>query len=557
MRQQITKINMGILIFTFLLEIILFNIFLVTELGISIYNEGYNLVKAMVVMIGFDVIFVLYMLDYAKNGKKNPSILKLGKVDVNFKMVRSFFLLEIFKMTGLILSLQKSLKYYEDRYVMFFSIFLVVIVSYYLLYQIMPKRENLGKKIKKLCKEDPHLKIIIIDGDMLKSSFDIEKNTSYKVNNNHLYVRYQDLPKIHHEKFVKENVIAVIHEVKNVDQMILSYQKINFHKIGLYHIMAVKNNSIKEIPESIKRLNAVKVCSIDSAIEFTENLFITSEKENVSKLEHGIAKISVKLGVSYGKSLKDKDIKHLNTIYEYQFNHKLEEEIIFVPKQKLLFELYRNAYLHTSAYQSTLAMFHYITVMGKMVEYYLYAKYNKRFDVQKIDKDIIGDRPSVWTNQILLNIYQQTQDGLYKNIREKKFLLSPEEQILMQYLSSLLNMDILGNEITFNGLQEIFTLFRNKVEAHGIISDANVYAVWNLTKFFVNIFSRIFKIEELECVIDPRSKMVMIGYAKEAKVKVGQYIIKGKEDELYFVKNQGQYIDYMTGNMISKNEGNL
>ena len=59
--------------------------------------------------------------------------------------------------------------------------------------------------------------------------------------------------------------------------------------------------------------------------------------------------------------------------------------------------------------------------------------------MQKIDKDIIGDRPSVWTNQILLNIYQQTQDGLYKNIREKKFLLSPEEQILMQYLSSLLN----------------------------------------------------------------------------------------------------------------------
>lgn len=554
MKQKITNVNWAILFFAFLLEITLINIVLVTKLDISIYNEIYNLIKVNTVCIGVDLIFIFYIRDFAINKKRTKDILKTYKSDVNLRIVRMFFIIEIIKMVLVTLSLLKTIGNIKRNFYVIVTTFIVVIILYYILHQILPKTEDLKTKIKKL-KQQKDLKIVLIDGDIIPSSFEIEKDTQYKIANNHLYINIKkDLPRLEEIKeFILENTIAIIHEIENAnnDKIFQVYEKQEINNINMFHIIAVSNYDQINFSNKIKNINAIQVCDIDSVIEFVENLFITGEREKINEETYVQALMKIK-NVKEEEIKKDEDVKDnyiekLNIICQYNFNNKLNDKIEIIPKNDILFELYRNAYLHTSAYQSILAMFNYITVMGKMVQYYLYAKNNPKFNKNKIRNMIINDKPSVWNGQITLNIYQNPENILYKNLRETKFELSNEEKIFLHtYLSYLLNENITGENITFSGLVEIFDKFRNKVQAHGIISDANVYAVWNLTKIFAIIYNKMLKIDELEYEYKKDTGEVKIGYKGEEKVNVGKYII-WEEGNIYFIKDKGIYLNYLTG----------
>lgn len=403
----------------------------------------------------------------------------------------------------------------------------------------------------KLHTNKKNLKIILIDGNVLPSSFEIKKEEKYKIANNHVYINIKnELPKFSskEKQFINENTIAIIHEVEENNNVAFAekYKSIDINKINLFHIMAVKNYKLKDITSS----GSIKVCDLDSAIEFTENLFITSEQENIkkSRIKKALRKISkIRKKQPKNDEIKEEYIKELNIVYQYNFINRLNKKIELIPKEKTLFNLYRNAYMYSSCYQSVLAMFDYITAMGKMVEYYLYAKNNPGFKKDVVFTDIIGDNPPIWNNQILVNVCNNKENVLYKNIREEKFKLTEDEQILLHiYLSNILNMDITGTEITFDGLAEIFRQFRNRVEAHGIISDANVYAVWNLTQFFAKMYSIIFKIDQLECEFKQDENKAKLGYTGEPKVEVGRYITV-IDNRLLFIKDKKSYIDYLTG----------
>ncbi len=558
--QKISKINWVILIFTNLLEIILLNIVLVTFMDISIYNELYNLVKVNVGCLGVDLVFSFYFLDYALNKKEPKNILKMGSYDVNYRMVKSFFIMEILKMILVIFSLNKTIGTYESRPKYLFILFIGMIIVYYVMYFLLPKKENLAKKIRMLKKKNRNLKFILIEGD-IPSSFSLNENSSYQKNKNHLYININtEISRIKNKQikdFIKENTIAVIHEIDSInDEVILKkYESSPVEHVNMFHVMAVKNKQKVNLDKQIKSLNTIKICDKCSVIEFVENLFAISEKEKISNIKYFLAKIRLKLvqedKLKNDENKKEKYIENLNTIYQYNFNHRFNQKQEKIPKDHDLFELYRNSYLHTSAYQATFALFTYITVMGKMVEYYLYAKNNKNFAKEKIDKIIIGDNPSVWNNQILMNIYKNEQDFLYKNLRERKIKLTLDEKTLLHvYLSYLLNQDIKGEEISFDGLADLFIKFRNKVEAHGIISDANVYAVWNLTQFFATIYNQMFEVSKLECSVDKMSGEMKIGYHKDEKIGVGKYIIL-IDSGMYFIKEKDLYINYLTTDIES------
>lgn len=560
MKQKITKVNWTILLFSFLLEIGLVNIMLVAKLDISIYNEVYNLKKVNAVCIGVDFIFIFYMLDFAMNWKKSKDILKTGKADVNFKIVKNFFIVEIVKMILVIISLQLTIDSRKSSYTAIYIVFLIVIFSYYILYMLLPKKENLSRKIKKLQKRNKDLKFILIEGNILPSSFDIEKHTEYKILRNHLYINTKrDLPKIKNEKqiqYILENTIAKIYEIENADNNVIiqKYKTEKIKNIQMHHIMAIKNEFKAETSKEINGINSIKICDINSAIEYTENLFIIREKDRISKIRYNMAVMIANIikkvekdKLKKDEKLNDRYIKELNLIYQYKFNNRMNEKLEIIPKEKFLFELYKKAYLHTSAYQSILEMFNYITVMGKFIEYYLYAKNNPIFKADDIYSSIIGDNPTVWNYQIIANVCKKKQDILYKNIREKKIKLSDDDKILLQtYLSYLLNINIEGQEITFDGIADTFIQFRNKVEAHGIISDENVYANWNLTRFFVDIYSKIFEILEFECIYDIDRSEVKVGYKNEEKVNLGKYIIM-ISNEIYFIKDVKQELDKKSG----------
>lgn len=556
MKQKISRVNWIILLSSFFVELVLLNIILVSKFYISIYNEMYNLVKANIVCIGFDLIFIFYMLDFANSKNKSKNILKIYKRDVNLKIVKSFIILEIIKLVLVLVSLNGTIDYdfYDCKFIL--AIFVASTLIFYVLYMILPKKSNLKKKISKLKKNE--LKIILIDGNTLPSSFDIGSIEEYMISNNHLYINMQtELPSFKNEKindFISDNVIAIIHEVENFDEkMILEkYNKLNY--INMFHIIAVKNYKPKDLSKNVTSIEAIKVCDINSAIEFTENLFIINEQEAVKKSRYKKALKEInKIDESkLDENSKEKYIKELDIIYQYNFINRLDESPAIVPKEKTLFELYRNSYLTTSSYQSILIMFDYITAIGKVVEYYLYAKNNPEFNENEISTDIIKDNPPIWNNQIIINIFNDKDNLLYKNIREENFELSKSDKILLYiYLSNMLNIDIKGDTITFDGLAEIFKLFRNRVEAHGVISDNNVYAVWNLTSFFADMYSKIFRVSKLEFEFDKSN--VKIGYKGEEKVSVGKYIIL-KDGRLCFIRDRKSYIDYLAKEIKNKME---
>ena len=143
----------------------------------------------------------------------------------------------------------------------------------------------MSKEILKLRKD---VKIILIDGNTLPTSFETDQKETYKIAKNHLYINIEkELPKLSKQdkEYIKNNTIAIIHELEDNDKTIITekYNNRYINKINLYDIMAIKNYKSEDISKDITNNGAIKICDLDSAIEFTENLFITSEQENIKK----------------------------------------------------------------------------------------------------------------------------------------------------------------------------------------------------------------------------------------------------------------------------------
>ena len=94
MKQKITKMNYFILFFTFIVEIILINILIKSSFSISIYNNIYKWININTIFIALDIIFVLFMLDFALNRKSSEKILNMYKTNVNLKLPQLFIFLE-------------------------------------------------------------------------------------------------------------------------------------------------------------------------------------------------------------------------------------------------------------------------------------------------------------------------------------------------------------------------------------------------------------------------------------------------------------------------------
>lgn len=554
MKQKIEKINWCILIFTFGVEIIFLNMAL-KECGVSIYSNPANWIRNIVINISLDIIYILYILDLVNRENKVKNILKTYKKDVNLKFIKNFMILEIIKPIIILGSIGESVFDFKNRYTSIIETYIISIVVFYVLYIVLPKSDNLKRKTKKLKKDvkkgKTDLSFILIDGKYTPSSFDLINIPEYKTAKNNIYINLnKELPEIEKnmpkaKQFIIDNTIAVIHELENakIQNILEVYEKQTINNIHMYHIMAIKNLKDKPDLTNLEYINSIKICNLEDAVEYTENLFAIDYEDFIKKSRYKKALKYVK------KEIKDEEkyMQSLETTYKYNFNNRLKNNIEIIPEEKYIFELYRNALLNSSPYQSILTFFNYITVIGKLVEYYLYAKNNPKYSKNEINRYIIKDNPPIWNNHILLNIYKNPENTLYKNLREKEFEISDDEKILLKfYLSKILNININGDKITYDGLMQLLIDFRNKVEAHGIINDANVYAVWNLTYFFVKMLNKMFKISELECEYDMKNNDVKVGYKGEKKISLGKYVII-QDNFMCFIKEDDKYINYFAG----------
>ena len=94
----------------------------------------------------------------------------------------------------------------------------------------------------------------------------------------------------------------------------------------MYHIMAIKNYEETDLEKSIKYVNAIKICDINSAIEFTENLFSINSDEKIGQFEYKKALREIK------KMDNSECLENLNIIYQYNFNNRLKQRTDNIPK---------------------------------------------------------------------------------------------------------------------------------------------------------------------------------------------------------------------------------
>ena len=555
--QKLSKINWGILLFSFLLEFILLTIIL-NSASISIYNNIYKLIKVLTVCFFVDEMYVLYLLDFSKNKRKPKSILKTYNADVNWIVIKYFVIVEFFKYLLIIFSeknLQSTL--YITRIV---SLGIFLCFVFYGLYCIMPKRENLMIKIKRLRigvdSGKTSLRFILIDGNKVPSSFDFKRMSGNKVSRKNVYINvntdFMDLINENKKmkKYILDNTVALIHEVKDCDfdNILRVYKENEINNCHMYHIMAVQNYKETNIPDSVGYVNSIKLCDIDDAIEYVENLLALNLGQKVSTLKYiktlkKVKSIEGKIDSSSNKNIS-RQIKKLNVIYKYNFNNKLKMNATEIPKEEFAFELYRNAILSQSPFEAVTKMLKYITFVGKLVEYYLFAKYNPRFTSTDVYAKLINDDPASWSNHILFNINEHKDNILYNNIRVNEFELSNNEKILLNcFLSKMLNIEIRGDTITFDGLMNLLIKFKSKVDTQRFTNNANIYCIWSATMFFADMLNKMFNISQLQSMFDVYNKEVMIGYGEEEKVKLGKYV--GMNNGVMCLINQNnEYIDY-------------
>lgn len=559
-QQKITKINWAILLVTFLSECIL----VIPVLGLinnSVYNNVFKLTEILLIYCASDIVYILYLFNLSVSKKERKNILKRYKSDVNYIIIKRFIIIEIIKCT-LILSLESELQYFSSI-IGIICYTIIICIIFYGLYLIMPKTDNLKLKINKMKKGvksgNTSLNFILINGDRVPSSFNFKKMVNYKINKNNMYINLnQDFLKIIQKnkkmkKFILDNTVALIHELENTDfdDILRIYNDVEINNSHMYHVMAISNYKETKIPEKIVAINSIKLCDINDTIEYVENLLDIRLEQRISKITYiktlrKAEKLERKVKDSVQKDrILPRYLKRLDTIYKYNFNNRLKCNDVEVPNEKFAFELYRNAILNQSVYQSVLGMFNYITYINKLIEYYLFSKYNPRYSSTEIYNIIIGDNPIVWNKQILFNIYAHKDCVLYENIREKEFELNNDEKILLRYyLADFLNIEIIEECITYDGLMKLFIKFKNKVEYYKNINDDNVYFIWNITMFFVKMLNEIYKVSQLQCLFDVYSKEVMIGYGEEEKVGLGKYAVID-ENFVCLINQEDRYENYI------------
>ena len=293
MKQKIEKINWCIIIFTFAIEVILLN-FALKGSNISIYSNPFSWIRTMIINVGLDIIYILYILDFINREKKIKNIIKTYKLDANLKFIRDFIILEIIKVILVIISIGEVVLYYQ-RYIDILLVYVASNIVFYGLYAIMSKKDNRRNKLKRLKKGikkgKTELKIVLIDGEETASSFDLINVPEYKIAKDNLYINMsKELPKIiknnsKAEKLIVDNAVAIIHELKNDDINVIlnKYEEQKINNVKMYHIMAVKNLRKSVNLEKIEYINSIKICDLKTDIEFVENLFTINYKDVIKK----------------------------------------------------------------------------------------------------------------------------------------------------------------------------------------------------------------------------------------------------------------------------------
>ena len=558
MKSKTTKSNILLLLTSFIIELILVTIILVYEIDISLIYKKYRFINILITFISIDIISILLILDKSNNPFiDDDNKLSILKENINYKIPFIYLLNIIIKSIYIYFLINDILYLIPNRYYYIYGSIIVPYIFYIILFIIIPNNEFTNIKYYKIKLLRP-LNIIISNTKLITSSLDLN-TIKLNIKNNNLYLtnnEYKEiLKKSKHKDYLNNNIRVITYEVDELnDEYIedtLYKEPYNTDTKNIYHVYIYNKNNLSNKYNNYKTIKTIN--KNNNIVDYIENLLY---KNNTSKFKYILAII--------GKSIfKNNKLfyKCLDIIAEYKYKTRLYNSLDIVPKDNNIFELYRNAYLNNSAYESTITLSNYITSIGKIVEYYLYSKTDN--DASKFNKDIVLDEPSIWQRVIIeYSNKLDKKDKLYNNINKNYYKLSTIDKLYIEkYLGYMTDTNIQGDRITYEGLKTIYQLFRNKIQAHGTITDNNTYVVWYIMNLFARLHSEVFMVNKLEINYMDNNEVEVNYMFDDNKYNLGIYVIhKDNSLLIYYPHNKEKgslvykntYVDYINTTINEK-----
>ena len=536
--QQIRNINKFIIIICNLIELILINYFINFNFQYNLSNNKYGFIRVNLVVLIIDVIYFLYLC-YFSIFNKDYNPLKSYKKDSNYNNIISFLPFHAIKTVVLFFLIPKVVFYYSYYYKKLIIYELIPVLLFYFLYLLFPKGDNVYKKcklLKRALKNEYLFGINFIYNHGDYSTFNLLSKSQYKIDNNNIYINDYDINYLKKkgynvDQFINRYINCEISYLKNdrIDDYLDLLNRTSIDDFKKNYIFVVKNkNNIKN--KKINIYNAVQVVNDGEEIEYVENLLL---RDTFETIPYDIAK-------RYSFDLL--------SLYK-------NTKVTCVPSDKGLFNMYKNAYYKDSAYQSILGLFNYSSSLLRLVATYYYCKNNNINFESDVDLNLVTDQYNVLYNFIKDNIKEN--DYLFDSFYNGRYYLDEKNKghLFKDGLKYLLDCEVIGDYLDLFKLIDILKLLRNKVEAHGSMTDYNIYLVWYLIAILTDALNYLLMVDKL--VLNTSKKEIFAHYDSDNINSLGKYIIVDDDMICYLVTVHklkrdnfvaDTYINYLTGN---------
>ncbi len=225
---------------------------------------------------------------------------------------------------------------------------------------------------------------------------------------------------------------------------------------------------------------------------------------------------------------------------------------------KFLSDFYRNALVFKSPQRSVMALLDYCELVLTLSAIYSIGYLGE--DNKPSEKEFISSN-MMKLAEIIKN--RAVRDDSWENIITKKYQIPSEIMDSINELNKYIYVSFSGDKVSFLGLISLLTVIRNKVIAHGILTEendayldvvfsrkGNAYIVWKILFWLTGCLNEYLRIGSLNFI--NKDNDIYVGY--ENKVSAGKLMIMKDEYPLIASKanDKGRitYVNYFNGEMV-------
>lgn len=401
-----------------------------------------------------------------------------------------------------------------------------------------------------------------IKKDLKKNGIQPDENKSYAVLYNTTFKRmpkfFYDEDKVYgtekilkkvlrkHSRKVKAAVFFVeVNQVPELEKHIAKAQQVKTQK-GFEQIAIINLGELELTQDLLEKHKGLQYGNVTGFDAVTEELLFAIL--NNAWLENQRTLTHVKEGADFNK-IKIRD--YLATAYKdpFEYIQRIEERVGFAANRNFKWDelqiFLQNAILFENIPRSVLALYDYMEMCIRLVLYYEAIK--KGYSNEEPKPELVSANFGVMARKIYSAQFENNEK-MHKDTVKLEVL----EHCLLEGLENELHMYFEGDNIDFNGLANVIKLVRNKIIAHGVLSDENVKSVWSFSVYAAMLLTNYLNMYEF--VVEVRDGVVSIGYGNDLNV-AGKYMLV-ENDRIFILAAMDRkgkkktYVNYFDGDLV-------